>query len=169
MSSQLTPGAEPHNTSRFWMRALLIVSLSFNLLVLGLVAGAKWGGDRDHGFDARGPNRGAIRDLGFAPLAGALNREDRRLIGKALREGSGSFADHRKVLAVEFQSMLAALRADPFDPDMLRALMGQQSERLSQRGQIMRSTLIDRLSQMSDEDRHALADRVEKSVRKRRK
>lgn len=169
MSAQQPPAPKPRNRSRLWMRALLIVSLSFNLLVLGLVAGAKWGGHRDHGFDTRGPNRGAIRDLGFAPFASALDREDRRHIGKALRDKSGSFADHRKILAVEFQGMLAALRAEPFDPDKLIALMGQQSERLSQRGQIARNMLVERITQMRDDERRALADRVEKSVRKRRK
>lgn len=169
MSDQQTAHAKPHSKTRLWMRGLLIVSLSFNLLVLGVVAGAKWGGHRDHGFDARGPNRGAIRDLGFAPLAGALSREDRRQIGKALRDQSGSFADQRKLLAVEFGTMLAVLRADPFDHDHLARLMNQQSQRLSERGQILRATLIDRISQMTREERLDLADRVEKSVRKRRK
>lgn len=169
MSQQQTSTAQPGGKTRLWMRALLIMSLSFNLLVLGVVVGAKWGGYRDHGFDVRGPNRGAICDLGFAPLAGALSRDDRRKIGKVLRDQSGSFSEHRKRLASEFNEMLMVLRAEPFEHDHLRQLMNQQSQRLSKRGQVLRDTLVERISQMTLEERRELAVRVERSVRKRRR
>ncbi|GHE93589.1 hypothetical protein GCM10016455_12210 [Aliiroseovarius zhejiangensis] len=161
------PTDQPGARRRMGWRILLVVSLTLNLLVLGLVIGAKWGGHRDHGFDAHGPNRGAIRDLGFAPMAGALDRKDRREIGKALRAQSGSFAENRRALEAEFQSMLSALRADPFDAGALLAVMDGQAERLRQRGDLARTALVDRIERMSAEERRAFADRVEKSVRKR--
>ncbi|MCK8463869.1 periplasmic heavy metal sensor [Aliiroseovarius sp. S1339] len=166
-ASNKPPVATPQLKRRKWPRILLAVSLMFNLLVVGLVAGAKWGGHRDHGFDMHGPNRGAIRDLGFAPLAGALDRSDRREIGKALRERSGSFADNRKALASEFQTILTALRADPFDPDTLMSVMDQQSERQRQRGELARSVLVERIDQMSPKERQDFADRIERSIQDR--
>ncbi|UWQ13299.1 periplasmic heavy metal sensor [Aliiroseovarius sp. M344] len=156
-------GAKP----RKWPRILLAVSLTFNLLVVGLVAGANWGGHWDHGFDAHGPNRGAIRDLGFAPLASALDRSDRRQIGRVLRDRSGSFSENRRALAEEFQSMLTVLRADPFDAGALLSIMDQQSERQRQRGGLARSVLVERIEQMSSDERLAFADRIEGSIRKR--
>lgn len=163
----LPPADQAGSGRRKWMRVLLVVSLTLNLLVLGLVIGAKLGGHRDHGFDPRGPNRGAIRDLGFAPLAGALDRADRREIGKILRDRSGSFAENRKRLESEFQAMLSALRADPFDPEALLSNMSQQSERMRQRGELARTVLVERIGRMSMSERHEFADRIEKSVRKR--
>ncbi|WP_371169085.1 periplasmic heavy metal sensor [Aliiroseovarius sp. 2305UL8-7] len=161
-----TPIDSPKKRGPNWMRIVLIISLTLNLLVLGLVAGANWGKHRDHGFNPRGPNRSEVRDLGFAPMAGALNRSDRREIGKALRDRSGSFSENRAQLAREFKEMLLVIRAEPFDPAALSALMAQQSERRSERGTVAQMLLIERLEQMSPDDRRAFADRVEKSVRK---
>lgn len=168
MSKPDTPPTDPRVASRSkWPRIVLAVSLTLNLLVVGLVVGAKWGDRRDLGFDAHGPNRGAIRDLGFAPLASALDRTDRRQIGKILRDRSGSFAENRTALEAEFQSMLSALRAKPFDPDALLSTMTRQSERLRNRGDLARTVLVERIGQMSADERAAFADRIEKSVRKR--
>ncbi|WP_289043598.1 periplasmic heavy metal sensor [uncultured Aliiroseovarius sp.] len=141
--------------------------MTFNLLIVGMIAGAKWGYHRDHGFDMRGPNHAAIRDMGFAPLAGALDRDDRRQIGKVLRQRSGSFGDNRKALADEFQTILSALRANPFDPDVLSSVMDRQAERLQTRGALARSVLIERIDQMTPDERSIFADRLERSVRKR--
>ncbi|SEW10866.1 Heavy-metal resistance [Aliiroseovarius sediminilitoris] len=163
----LPPTDQADAGRRKWLRVLLAVSLTLNLLVFGLVIGAKWGDHRNQGFEPRGPNRAAIRDLGFAPLAGALDRSDRREIGKTLRDRSGSFADNRKALEAEFQSMLSALRAEPFDPDVLLSTMNQQSERLRQRGELARTVLVDRIGKMTMSERLEFADRIEKSVRKR--
>lgn len=163
MSENTPPKATP---SRPWLKALFVVSLALNLLVLGLVAGANWGNKRDHGFNPRGPNKGAVRDLGYAPLVGALDRKDRREIGKHLRDHSGSFEENRARLAQEFQTMLSLLRAEPFDADALRAQMEQQSKRMLERVTLARNTLVDRLAQMSEQERLEFADRVEKSMRK---
>ncbi|MCK0138412.1 periplasmic heavy metal sensor [Aliiroseovarius sp. F47248L] len=168
MSTPTLPSADQSGVGRQkWTRVLLVVSLTLNLLVLGLVIGAKLGGHRDQGFDPRGPNRGAIRDLGFAPVAGALERSDRREIGKILRDRSGSFAENRKKLEAEFQDMLSTLRADPFDPEALLLTMTQQSERMRQRGELARSVLVERIAQMSMSERREFADRIERSIRKR--
>ncbi|MHA6266728.1 periplasmic heavy metal sensor [Aliiroseovarius sp. CAU 1755] len=164
-----TPNVTPPTKPRKWPRILLAVSLTFNLLVLGLVVGAKLGDHRDHGFDTRGPDRGAIRDLGFGPLAGALDREDRRKIGRALRDRSGSFEDNRKSLERDFQSMLDILRADAFAPEALAGLMVAQSDRLRDRGSTLRELVVERLGAMSTEERRAFADRLERSVRRHTK
>lgn len=170
MSDQnMPPTATPSaRKPRKWPRVLLAVSLTLNLLVLGLVIGAKAGGHTERGFDPRGPDRGAIRDLGFGPVAGAFDRKDRRAIGRALRERSGSFADNRKTLEGEFNQMLSVLRADPFDAGALAALMDGQSERMRHRGETLRVLVLERISRMSPEERAGFADRIERSVREHR-
>ena len=91
------------------LRALLIGSLALNLVIGGLMAGAvlgnKQAGDRP-------PREGDV----LGAYTRALTKEDRREIGRSIREyhreqgGEGKLGP-RKVL----EDMLIALRAEPFD------------------------------------------------------
>ncbi|WP_424939663.1 periplasmic heavy metal sensor [Aliiroseovarius sp. S253] len=161
--TQQTPTSEPRPPRR-WMRFVLVASLTLNLLVLGLVAGAKFSGHRGDDFDHRGPERGAIRDLGFGPIAKALDRKDRRDIGRAFRKESGSFKDNRAVLERDFDVLLLILRNDRFDAIAFEATMTEQADRLRQRGETLRKLVVERIGAMSAEDRRAFADRLESAV-----
>ena len=89
-------GQPPRRTRRL-VKVILTVSLTLNLLVLGLVVGAHV---RDGHDDRRfpPPDRTIARDMGFGPFIGAFPREDRREIAQALRERSGPFLDNRQAL-----------------------------------------------------------------------
>lgn len=150
---------------RKWPRVLLAVSLTLNLLVLGLVLGAKASGHHGRDFDPRGPERGAIAELGFAPLAGAFDLKDRRAIGKGFKERAGSFRDNREHLKDEFDAMLKTLRAEPFDQAALLALMEAQSNRIRGHGDTLRALVIERISLMSAKERAEFADRIERKVK----
>lgn len=158
-----TPSSAPRKPRR-WMRLVLVASLTLNLLVLGLIVGAKASGHYGKNFDHRGPERGAIRDLGFGPIAKALDRKDRRDIGRAFRKEGGSFKENRAVLERDFDAMLQILHQDTFDATAFEATMAQQADRLRQRGESLRKLVVEQISTMTTEDRKAFADRLENAV-----
>ncbi len=150
---------------RKWVRVIFALSLTMNLVVIGLVAGAHLGDRRDHGFDPRGPERGTIRDLGFGPIASALPREDRRAIGKALRNEKGSFKENRAAMRRDFDAMLAALRADPYDATALNTALEGQRDRMMGVGDTARQLILERIELMSLEDRRKFADDILHNMR----
>ncbi|WP_432447854.1 periplasmic heavy metal sensor [Aliiroseovarius marinus] len=167
-TSNKTGPQGPAKPRRKWPKVLLAVSLTLNLLVIGLVVGAKAGGHHGRSFDPRGPERDVIGRLGFAPLAGAFTPRDRRAIGKEMKARSGSYRDHGKLLEQEFSAMLEELRADPFDADRFALLMQSQADRMHSRAQTLRGLVIDRISLMSLAERRDFADRIARKVKRGR-
>ena len=157
---------EPGNTStpevrrRRWPTALLAVSLTANLLVLGLVAGAHFRDERDaRAYPA--PDRSVIRSTGFGPFFDAMPRDARNRMGEALRNRDGSFAPDRAALAAEMGEMIAALRAEPFEPGKLEALLTTQHDRANARIVAGRSVLLEQVAAMSPQERRDFADQLE--------
>ena len=160
----MTENPQPDNAGRRpWGKIALFVSLAFNLAVIGLVAGAMWGGPRDRD---RNP---VLRDLGFGPFVQALPRADQRALAAALRAEAGSFRDNRAALRAQFEAILDALRADPFDADGFRALVADQRSQIGERQRIGQDLLLARIAQMSVADRAAYADALDHSLRRRGK
>lgn len=155
----------PPRKRRKWVRVVFALSLTMNLLVLGLVVGAHFGDRRDHGFDPRGPDRGMIRDMGLGPIASALPKRERIAIGRALRAERGSFSDNRAALKRTFDEMLLLLRAKEFDAEALNSLMNAQRDRVLRFGDATRAIVLARISEMSYDERLQLADRFSKNVR----
>lgn len=140
-----------------WMRVLLVVSLALNLLIAGVVVGAIASGR------AGGPPR--VVDLNLGPLTRALDPEDRRAIGHALR----SREDIRPPRPVErlanARALGQALRAEPFDRDMVARLLDSQRSRAADVFLAGQEALLDRLEQMTPEERRAFADRLGQELR----
>jgi len=150
-------------TPRRWPKLLLAVSLVFNLVVIGAVVGA----NLRHEQDTRRfppPDPEMTRALGMAPLIDALPRETRRDIGVRLRAELGGTRPHRATLEAEFAAMLAALRADPFDPEALASMLDAQQARVAARVAAGRAVFLDALAQMNPADRAAFADRLEQRI-----
>ncbi|WP_424941751.1 periplasmic heavy metal sensor [Aliiroseovarius crassostreae] len=150
--------------SRKWVKLVFALSLTLNLLVVGMVVGAKVAGGHDHGFNPRGPDGGMIRDLGFGPLASALPRKDRRAIGKAFRAERGSFTDHRAAIRRDFVAMMTVLQTEPFDAGALQDLMQAQKARISETGDTLQQLVIERISLMTPEERKEFAEKVAERV-----
>lgn len=159
MTDQTPPSAASVPTAR-WLKPALIVSVALNLAVAGLVLGA-WLGD--------GPRRGMPRDMSFGPFSEALSDHDRRELRKALMDRAGEFRTSRDAARAEFETLLAALRADPFDPNAMKSALAAIETRNAERLQLGRSLIETRLIQMSAEDREAFADRLERGLRHRPK
>ncbi len=148
------PSAPPSSRG---LKIALALSVALNLGILGLVAGA-WLGD--------GHQKGMPRDLSFGPFSEALSLEDRRALRAALSERGGEFRKSREAARAEFDSFLAVLRSDPFDPDALAAALSAIEARNAERLELGRSLIETRLVEMSADDRMAFADRLEQGLRR---
>lgn len=148
---------------RTWPKVLLALSLAMNLAVIGAVLGAHY---RD-GRDARRfppPARIEARDSGFGPYLDALPRDVRVRIGMALRDRGVALGVDRATLGREFDRMLAALRADPYDPDALAAVLEGQRSRVAARVDEARHVMLAEIAAMTPEERAAFANRLESRI-----
>lgn len=153
-------GAEPVKPSApRWMKVALAVSLAVNLAVAGLVAGAV--------LKDGPPHRAAAgQDFGFGPFTDALSKADRAALRQGFLSAAPEFRDQRRQARAEFDGVLAALRAVPFDAPGLRALLDAQHARAMSRFEIGRTLIYDRITAMTPEDRAAFADRLEQGLKR---
>ena len=154
------PSAPPAPSGGRWLKLALAVSVALNLAVAGLALGA-WLGD--------GPRKGMPRDLSFGPFTEALSDKDRRALRRDLMGRLGEFRTSREAARAEFSGFLAALRADPFDPEGLKAALAAIETRNAERLELGRSLIEKRLIEMTPEERRAFADRLERGIERRPK
>lgn len=154
--TQTNAPPSPPTTSR-GVKIALAVSVALNLAVAGLAAGA-WLRD--------GPRGGMPRDMSFGPFSEALDDADRKSIRRSLLERVGEFREQRKAAKAEFEALLVALRAEPFEPAAMQAALAAIEARNSERLELGRTLIETRLIEMSPEARRAFADRLEKGLRR---
>jgi uncharacterized membrane protein len=152
------PPAAPAN-SRL-LRWALVVSLTVNLIIVGLILGAAFGRDRDGRRDS------ALADIGFNPFVAALPADERQELGRALVARAGDFRQNREALRGEFDKLIALLRAEPFDLAAVRASVEAQQSRLRERQEMGRDLLFERLAAMSPDERSDFADALERALRR---
>lgn len=156
MAEEIQPKSQ--GTKR-WVQVLLVVSLAFNLLIVGIVGGAmmNWSKWRSHH-----PPR---LDMAGGPLTRALTREDRRAIGrqmrKAYREGDAPAVNMR----AELDALVSELKADPFDPSAVKDRLERHRGVFHDRFALGQTLLLERLSEMQPGERAAYADRLRDVLR----
>lgn len=142
------------------LKIALAVSLAFNLCIVGVIAGVLL---RD------GPPRGGGRDFGLGPLSEALSHEDRRALRKAFVARHPDIRDARRQMRAEFDAVVAALKADPFDPAALDGALAAIAARNQSLLDTGRELVAERLKAMTVAERAAFADRLEKRVGRKAK
>lgn len=145
-----------------WWKIIFALSLSLNLLVLGLVGGAVLGHARDR--DEAPALSSELRS--FGPYARALSREDRAVLGEAMKSHSAWLRENRLAVRGGFKEVLAALRARPYDPDAAAAVLQTQQARVRGQNELIGDLFLDRINTMSLQERAAFADRLEKALRR---
>ncbi len=151
-----------------WTKILLFSSLALNLLVAGMVAGAVL---RAEMGGAGGPGRAdraepaVMRELGYGPYLRALTPQQRRDLSRAIRERSGDLRANRQELRRQMETLLEALRSSPFDAELVAGILAAQQRKLFEQHEIGLRILLSGLEQMSDEQRAAYADRLERVLR----
>lgn len=161
MTDLQPPLTPPPARSPLWMRILLALSLTLNLAVLGIVAGALL---RDH--DERRPM--PVRDLGFGAFDDALSPDDRRELRRAFMDEGPDFRGARRAMRQDFAAILTALRADPFDPAALQTVLDRQNARGAEMLAFGQKLLSERVAAMDPAARLAFADRLEESLTRKR-
>lgn len=154
MAEDRMPNPKPR---RAW-RIVLALSLALNLAVVGLVVGSLVSGRM-----GAGPPRSF--DLGLGPVARALSQSERREIGRNLRRDR-VMRDFD--LRDRVNSMTAALRAEPFDPQALRVLMDEQAARVVGVQSKAQDAFLDQIIAMTPERRREFADQLMQELAKDR-
>lgn len=140
------------------LRIALALSVTLNLAILGLVAGAIL-------RDGPGMRAAMVRDLGFGPYTEALRPEDRKAMRQALFQRAPEIRETRRMMRDEAEALLVVLRADPLDADALRARMEAQHSRLSDQMRVGQDVLQEFILAMPTAERLAFADRLEGGLR----
>lgn len=149
--------------TRLWVRVLLVVSLALNLLVIGAVAG----------FAIKG---GPIRHAGMPPMAEggfglftrALSKEDRRAIGREIRQKGRENGWDRQAQRQAMRRMLTLLEARPFDAQAFNTEMQTVVESVQGRLSDASGALVARLTQMSDAERASYAASIREMIARKR-
>lgn len=165
MSDQKSGGSDPVAVAGIAVPArwrwVLPLSLTANLLVVGLIGGAAL----RHAFVEGGGGPMAVRDLAFGPFTAALSRDDRDALRRSFMTRAGELRDLRPAGRAEFDGLLAALRVVPFDLEVVRAEMARQRDRMAERLGLGQDLLVERIAAMSDAERADFADRVAGALR----
>lgn len=152
------PATPAQPVMRRGLRWLLIGSLALNLGVVGIVAGALLSG-RDGG----GPHRGI--DLALGPFARALAEDDRRAVMRDLRHNGRLQLPSREDRRQDLAQLATILRAEPFDPVGMAAILDRQRDRALAGQATTQEVLIARIAAMTPAARVAFADRLEAELR----
>lgn len=150
------PAVPPAARSR-WLKPALIASLALNLLVAGTVIG----------FAVTDPKPAPGRDrveVGFGPYTLALTKAERRAIREEFARRGPSMHDIRREMEADTRRVLAALRAQPFDPAEATAAFDIQKARARDGFELGYAILTDRILQMDEAARLAFADRLEEAL-----
>lgn len=161
MTDTMTPSPSPSvppvvPPSGRKLRIALAVSVALNLLILGLVAGAVL---RDGG-----PHGRMVRDLDFGPFTEALTPEDRDALRRDFIRQAPDLRDMRRQMRDDFSTLLAALRAEPFDVEALRGVVANQGDRMAARLELGQDLMLARIAAMTPAERAAFADRLEQRL-----
>lgn len=158
-TSSVLPNAAPQ-PSGGWVRIALVISLAVNLGIAGVVAGAM--------FRSDGPMHSGrmVRDLGFGPFTEALSKDDRAGLRRAFLQKLPEMRNVRRAMHDDISTLLAQLRATPFDAAGLAAAFDRQNQRNAERLKLGQQLIFDLVVGMSDEARQAFAGRLEESLAK---
>lgn len=149
MNETVVPKARPGRR----LRIALAVSVALNLAVAGLVAGSL--------VTHRGDKPGPVRDLGFGAFTEVMTKEQRASLRQVFKRQAPDFGAIRREMRAEREALLAALRAEPFDPEAFARALTEMNTRHAgriQRGEVLLQEVI---VGMSPADRLAFADRLQ--------
>lgn len=151
-----TPAPKAAKGSGRW---LLIMSLTLNLLVLGVVVG----GLVAHGGRLPRPGGG---DISLGVFTEALSEADRATMRRAAMAQVPEFREMRRAARADHARMIAALRAEPWDRADLEAVMAANRTRTLERMEWGQRMILERVAAMTPDERRAFAARLEQGLRR---
>lgn len=142
-------------------RIVLGVSLALNLLVIGAVVGVIAKGPSSRG----GPP--GLREIS-APYVGAFDRQAKREMRGEMRKKLPPRSDSIAANKADYAAFLDVVRAPVFDAQRALQIMESQLARAGELQKVGRDLAIDRISEMSLEQREAYAARLEEWLENRK-
>ncbi|MEM8978665.1 MAG: periplasmic heavy metal sensor [Pseudomonadota bacterium] len=152
---------QPSPKSPRWMKLLLIVSLTLNFLIAGIVAGVALRAAPVIKEARSGGPGGA----GFAPMVAALEPEHRRDIGRNMRKELSMTPRQGRQ---DMRRLLVIVRQEPFDRGAAWAIIEMHGKVTTERLTKGQKLLIDKLEAMSPEERAAYAERLDEVLSRKR-
>jgi uncharacterized membrane protein len=137
-----------------WLKLLLIVSLTANLVVIGVVAG----------YELRGDDRRRGSSDIVAWVVEMLPEERRAAAEAHLALAQEAFDAADSDRGTRIDAVLAALRAEPYDPAAVEAAMAEFGASRRERWAVFRERLASLLDQLTPEERAAFADRFDERM-----
>ena len=144
------------------LKICLVVSLAANLLVLGAVGGFFGSGrHKDVRLDSVSTrhetrSRGPMTSLG--PLVRAMERKDRRDLGRMIQKAKGRDRHMDRELRAQVTAALAdLLSSEPFERAAVWAVLDDAATMIDERQVIAREALLDKLASMTPTAREQLA------------
>lgn len=156
----ITP-PQPSAPSRRGLKIALAVSVALNLAVAGMIAGAF--------IKNGGPGRGMPHDLSFGPFSEAFSPDDRKALRQGLMDRAPEFRANSTAAKAEFDTLLATLRASPFDPVAMQSALAAVEARTAGQLELGRVLIENRIIEMTEADRLAFAERLEAGLRHKRR
>jgi uncharacterized membrane protein len=155
----------PRKTGNIW-RWALGGSVALNLVFIGLLGGAALRSTGDIGRD--GFDRGDPVMRGYAtPYVRALPEDARRTLRTALRNGPDANLMSRAERRAQYRQMVDVIRAEPFEAQAARQVLDAQSQAVLGVQAAAQDLWLTQISQMSDRERAAYADRLEEVLARR--
>lgn len=152
----------PRRIGRWVFNIVLVLSLSLNLLILGLVAGAAWRGKEIQGALRRPPPPRAAMMIGGMVFRD-LDRAERRRV-RELAEGEyGSVFERRRA---EVDALLSLIGAEELDLERLQATLSAQRLYSNQVEATLEGAWVERLQTMNARQRKALVVRIKERMAK---
>jgi len=123
--SESGPAAPKEPARRFnWLAAALIVSLAFNLLVIGAAAARYYAGSAPERYQGMGQMQIIPRKF-----LGEMERERKMELFGVFRDYRPAFRDGRRAMREDILAIAAALEAEPYDGEKLKQAVAQFSGR----------------------------------------
>lgn len=133
-----------------WMKVLLVLSLTANLLVVGIIAGHALRADH-----RRGADRAVGRILDLVP-------EDRRAMAEAHFAGALAEVDAaERDRSDDARAVVAAIKAEPYEAGAVEAAMTGYDASRAERWAILRERMATLLAEFTPAERAAFAERLE--------
>lgn len=142
-----------------WVKIALGVSLSINLLIVGLAVGTF--------SQVRKGDVGVRSADGTGAYTFALQPADRRKIGRGMYDHFQQSGDDRASIRKEYDRMVEILVAETFDRAAAEQIMARQSKIVDNRRMVAEGLLLDQLEAMSLEEREKFAERLKEGARRR--
>jgi uncharacterized membrane protein len=135
------------------LRWALIVSVTLNLLIVGVIAGGIMGHDRH-------PPRPVVGDVTLGAFTNALSKEDREALREAAQKRGSEFRDMRRQSRADMTALINALKVEPWNRSAVEQIFGRHQARTISRVEIGDALILERIDAMSPAQRQEFAKRL---------